>query len=160
MKLRPHRIHSVGREDRGYEFWCQGCGKTHYVATWASSRSHGSKYVHGFNQDIDHPTFDGSIITLASPQGEWIDDGMGDRIWIHTTRQVPYCVVRITNGMLQYAKHSAHYLAGQSVYMHDIPTTRETRVDLVNMSKQRNDQHQRSPTRAMLVCGVGLLLTT
>lgn len=155
MKLRPHKSGSIGREDRGYEFWCQGCAKTHYVPTWASSRSNRGNPIYDFNGDIESPTFRPAITTMHTT-GEWIDDGFHGKVWIATTRPVPYCIVTITNGMLRYSRDCGHYLARHNVEMHRIPSTREDRIDATANSRQMNERHERNALRAMCVVGVGL----
>lgn len=158
MKLRPHKSGSVGREDSGYEFWCQGCARTHYVPTWASTHSNMGRPTYEFNGDVEHPTFRPAVRTMAGSAGEWIDDGMGNRLWIPTYRPIPYCIVTVTAGQLRYSRDCGHYLAGAAATLFDIPTTREQRIDLTALSEQMNERHKRNPIRAMCVVGVGIVV--
>ena len=153
MKFRPCRSDAAGREERGYEFWCPGCGQTHYAPTWASTRS--GRDVHWFNDDIEEPTLTPRIVT-SKQQGEWIDDGFGAHVWIATHISRPYCVVGIENGWLRYSPGTSHYLAGRTVLMQHIPTTREHRTDMTRIADQLNANHERKQNRAHLVVGIGI----
>jgi len=84
----------------GYEIYCPGCKKNHFLRVNPSFIKKGSKFV--FNGDTENPTFTPDLLVWSKSDGS-------DR-----------CHSNITNGQIIFFSDCTHSLKSQAVNLIDV----------------------------------------
>jgi len=97
MGAKVHELALPGGGHYSWVFRCPACKSQHQCDNrW------------GFNGDVEHPTFTGSVLVYA------VDHGTPDAP-VHR----PRCHAQVTDGRISYYADSTHALAGQTVDLPD-----------------------------------------
>lgn len=95
------KIEMRGSGDWAFMFECPGCGHHHAVWTKESNWPDGAKW--DFNEDIEKPTFNPSLL-----------------VRIPYKLEMKVCHSFIRDGKIQYLSDCTHHLAGQTIELPEI----------------------------------------